>query len=89
MNTYTTFENINGKERFARFAIAFAVLLAAMHSSIAGGTVAFVTVSFAVVILATLAILGWCPLVESIKQIKAVSRHVTEHGVHFHHGRHA
>ena len=43
MNTKTTFENINAVERSTRFVAAMALILFAMISPFAGGTVAFVS----------------------------------------------
>ena len=88
MNTNTTFKNINTAERTARFVAAMAVILFAMHSSIAGGTVAFVALVGISIVLASMAIIGWCPFVALANKVKS-ARQNSHHGDHFPHGHHA
>ena len=89
MNTNTTFENINSVERSTRFAVAIVIILFAMNSPLAGGTIAFVSLVGFSMALASLAIIGWCPFVAMYKQLKSFANHVSHHGDHYHHGHHA
>ena len=87
MNTNTYFQNINTAERTARFVAAMAIILFAMHSTIAGGTVAFVGLVGIAAVLANLSIIGWCPFVALANKLKSANR--AHHGDHFLHGHHA
>ena len=87
MNTNTAFQNINTAERTARFVAAMAIIIFAMHSTIAGGTVAFVSLVGIATVLASLAIIGWCPFVTLANKLKSIKH--THHGEHFTHGHHA
>ena len=88
MNTTTTFENINTIGKSTRFATAMAIILIAMNSFFAGGTVAFVSVVGIATAYALLAIIGWCPFVAVLDKIKSASQNL-HHGDHFPHGHHA
>ena len=88
MNTNTTFENINTVEKSTRFAVAMAIILIAMNSFFAGGTVAFVSVVGIATAYALLAIIGWCPFVAMVDKIKSASQNL-HYGDHFPHGHHA
>ena len=88
MNTNTTFENINMAEKSTRFAVAMAIILIAMNSFFAGGTVAFVSVVGIATAYALLAIIGWCPFVAMVDKMKSASQNL-HHGDHFPHGHHA
>ena len=88
MNTNTTFENINTVEKSTRFAVAMVIILIAMNSFFAGGTVAFVSVVGIATVYALLAIIGWCPFVAMVDKIKSASQNL-HHGDHFPHGHHA
>jgi hypothetical protein len=89
MKTNTTFENINSVERSTRFATAIAIILFAMNSSFAGGTIAFVSLVGFATVLASLSIIGWCPFVATLNELKSVVSHLSHRGDHFHHGHHA
>ena len=88
MNTTTTFENINTIGKSTRFATAMAIILIAMNSAFAGGTVAFVSVVGIATVVALLAIIGWCPFVALAYKVKS-ARQNSHHGDHFPHGHHA
>ena len=88
MNTNTTYENINLVESATRFAAAIAIILFAMKSSFAGGTIAFVSVVGISTVYASLAIIGWCPFVALANKVKS-ARQNSHHGDHFPHGHHA
>ena len=88
MNIKTNFENINTVERSTRFAVAIAIVLFAMSSSLAGGTVAFVSLVGISMVSANLAIIGWCPFVALINKLKSANNN-SRHGSHFPQGQHA
>lgn len=89
MNTNTTYENINLVESATRFAAAIAIILFAMKSSFAGGTIAFVSVVGISTVYASLAIIGWCPFVALFNKLKSVASHKSRQGVHYQYGHHA
>lgn len=89
MNTYLTFENITSVEKSTRFVAAMAIILFAMHSAFAGGTIAFVSVVGFATALALLSIIGWCPFVAMFNKLKSVTSHISHHGDHYQHGHHA
>lgn len=89
MNTKTFIQNISFAESATRFLTAIAVILVAMHSSFAGGTVEFVSLVSVATVYALLAIVGWCPFVAISDKLKSLASQASHHDDHFHHGHHA
>ena len=89
MNTNSSFNNITFAQSSIRFIAAITVILFAMHSSFAGGTVAFVSVVSVAIVYASLAIIGWCPFVALGNKLKVVVSQFSHHDDHFPHGHHA
>lgn len=70
MDSKIALENISTTERYVRFGLSVAAIVAAMESSVSSGL--FAVINFAAIALTTTAIVGWDPLKSSVCHIKSL-----------------